>query len=68
MNFKVDFGAEVTAIFERSYKELKNKPQLEKSWKKTVWTGATPMRVLGQFNTQVSYNGKESIATVFVVS
>ena len=28
----------------------------------------TPLRVLGQFNGKVSYNGKESIETIFVVA
>ena len=67
MKFKVDTGAEVTAISERSYKDLK-KPQLEEAGRKLHGPGQYPLRVLGQFNGKVSYNGKESIETIFVVA
>ena len=59
--------AEVTAISKRSYRDLK-KPQLEKAGKKLYGPGQYPLRVLGQFNSKVSYNGKESIETIFVVA
>ena len=66
VKFKVDTGL-VTAISERSYSNLK-KPQLEKAGKKLYGPGQYPLRVLGQFNGKVSYNGKESIETIFVVA
>ena len=67
VNFKVDTGVEITAISERNYRELKT-PQLEKARRKLYGPERHPLRVIGQFNGKVSYNGKESIETIFVVA
>ena len=44
------------------------KPQLEKAGRKLYGPGQYPLRVLGQFNGKLSYNGKQSIETSFVVA
>eukprot|EP00731_Ephydatia_muelleri_P019117 Em0011g1157a len=49
LSFKVDTGAEVTAISEKSYREI-NKPQLEKAGRKLYGPGRYPLRVIGQFS------------------
>ena len=67
LSFKVDTGAEVTAISEKSYREI-NKPQLEKAGRKLYGPGRYPLRVIGQFSGKVSHNGRESIETIFVVA
>ena len=41
---------------------------MEKAGRKLYGPGQYPLRVLGQFNGKVSYNGKESIETIFVVA
>ena len=40
---------------------------MEKAGRKLYGPGQYPLRVIGQFNGKVSYNGKESIETIFVV-
>ena len=67
LSFKVDTGAEVTTISEKSYREI-NKPQLEKAGRKLYGPGRYPLRVIGQFSGKVSHNGRESIETIFVVA
>ena len=65
-SFKLDTGAEVTAISEQTYKSLKE-PQLLDPEKVLYGPSRQPLKTLGQFWGSLSYRGKEAKQCVFVV-
>ena len=64
VNFKLDTGAEVTAISERVYETLADPMPLEQT---LFGPGRTPLHVIGQFSSMFTYNGRTSQHTVFVI-
>ena len=64
--FKLDTGAEVTAISEKCYADLKN-PRLRKPTKVLYGPGRKPLDLVGEMTTKVSYKGMSSTQQIFVV-
>ena len=64
--FKLDTGAEVTAISEETYQQLGNIP-LEKSTRVIYGPSRTKLEVRGQIVENLSYAGKSSMQTLFVI-
>ena len=67
LTFKMDTGAEVTAISEESYKNL-GKHQLTPPEKILYGPSRQPLQVIGQFIGEISYKGKSINHPVFVVA
>ena len=66
LEFKIDTGAEVTAISDAAFGTLRG-PKLE-SPKKTLYGPArTPLRVIGQLEGELSHRGKATKQPVYVV-
>lgn len=66
MTFKLDTGAEVTAISAESYRHLK-KPHLTASDKILYGPSRQPLKVLGQLTARLDHKGKSSRQKVYVV-
>ena len=66
VEFKLDTGAEVTAISEATYKKLEAVP-LEKTSKALDGPTHQSLKVLGQFTGTLEHQGSSSTQTVFVV-
>ena len=64
--FKLDTGAEVTAVSQDSW-QLLGKPSLSTSDKQLFGPARNPLQVLGQFKGHLSYQGRASTQQVFVV-
>ena len=66
VQFKLDTGAEVTAISERMWQML-GKPQLQTPKKQLFGPASQPLQVLGHFSGLLSHKDKEARQNVFVV-
>ena len=66
MKFKLDTGAEVTAICPHTFKSLK-RVTLTKPQKVLYGPGRRPLQVIGQFQEVLSYNEKSSEQRIYVV-
>ena len=64
--FKLDTGAEVTAISEKTYQEL-GEPELHTPEKALFGPSRQPLKVEGQFRGTLTHNHRSSIQPVFVV-
>ena len=64
--FKLDTGAEVTAVSEETYEKL-GKPTLNAPGKMLYGPSRHPLRVLGQFHCDLSHKRKSTTQPVFVV-
>ena len=67
MPFKLDTGAEVTAVSKATWQML-GKPSLQPPDKQLFGPACQPLEVLGHFLGHLSYNGKEAQHQVFVVN
>ena len=67
VKFKLDTGAEVTAISERTYKTLVNPSPLEPTSLALFGPGRAPLNIVGQFSSSLAYNGRTSQHIVFVI-
>ena len=65
--FKINMGAEVTAVSEETYQRLKS-PQISTPRKTLYGPSQCQLITLGQFSGTLSYQGKSTLQTVFVVS
>ena len=66
--FKVDTGAEVTALKEETFCAFTNQlPQLQKSLHTLRGANHSPLDVVGKSQMTLTYNDKVSIQRVFVV-
>ena len=66
--FKVDTGAEVTALSEKTYDLLhESVPQLQKSTHKLCRANRVPLDVLGVTKMKLIYNSKSTTQEVFVI-
>ena len=63
--FKIDTGADVTAISEKLYKSLRS-PTLQKLCKFLKGPGQHPLQVLGQFQ-EMLHHAKLFTAKIFVI-
>ena len=66
LSFKLDTGAEVTAISMEAYKQLR-KPQLTMPEKILYGPSRQPLKTTGQFAGKFSHNGEAATQRVFVV-
>ena len=66
MEFKVDTGAEVTAISETAFRVMK-KQKLKAPTKTLYGPAHSPLKVLGQFEGELSHHGKTTKQIVYVV-
>ena len=66
LTFKVDTGAEVTAISERVFQEFEG-VVLEKPTKKLYGPSKSPLKVIGQFTHTLQYRNRSSQQEIFVV-
>ena len=66
VNFKLDTGAKVTAIMEETFKLL-NDIKLSKPSKRLHGPAKQSLNVLGQFSGTLSYKGKSSSQTIYVI-
>ena len=66
VNFKLDTGAEVTAITEETFKQL-NGITMNKPSKSLHGPARQSLNVLGQFTGQLSYKGKSSSQAIYVI-
>ena len=64
--FKIDTGAEVTAVSEESFRKLKGKDLKEPS-RLLYGPGRQPLNVLGHFTESLHYKQKSSVQKIFVV-
>ena len=64
--FKIDTGAEVTAVSEEFFRKLKGKDLKEPS-RLLYGSGRQPLDVLGQFTERLHYKQKSSLQKIFVV-
>ena len=64
--FKLDTGAEVTAVTEELH-TLLGKPALQRASKVLYGPGQQPLKVLGQFEESISYRNSSSRQVLFVV-
>ncbi|KAL5483892.1 hypothetical protein EMCRGX_G020311 [Ephydatia muelleri] len=67
VNFKLDTGAEITAISDQTFKRLSCRATLQKSSKDLYGPGQQPLEVMGQFTSNMIYNGLQSEQVVFVM-
>ena len=63
--FKLDTGAEVSAVTQDTYQSLGM--QLTTPQKVLYGPSQTPLKVIGQFQGRLEYNGKETLQSVYVV-
>ena len=66
LTFKVDTGAEVTAISERAFQEL-GEEVLKKPTKRLYGPSKLPLEVIGQFTHTLQFKGRSSQQEIFVV-
>ena len=66
LSFKLDTGAEVTAISMEAYKQLR-KPQLTTPEKILYGPSRQPLKTTGEFAGKFSHNGEAATQRVFVV-
>ena len=66
-NFKIDTGAEVTAISEEMYEQIQA-PEISAPSKTLHGPSRQPLRTLGQFPGTLSHKGKTTVQPIFVVS
>ena len=64
--FKIDTGAEVTAISEKLYKSLRS-PALQKPNKLLKGPGQHPLQVVGQFEEMLHHGQNSSQQQIFVI-
>ena len=64
--FKLDTGAEVSAVTQETYRNLGI--QLSKPQKMLHGPSQTPLQVTGQFQGKLEYKGKETLQSVYVVN
>jgi len=67
-SFKLDTGAEVTAIFKATWEQMLGKPKLQPTDQRLFGPAHQPLHMLGHFQGHLSYKGKESIQQVFEVN
>lgn len=67
LNFKLDTGAEVTAISEQAFKSL-GSPELQQPVKKLCGPTNKPLKVLGRQTVSMSYKNTSCEQEIFVVS
>lgn len=65
--FKIDTGAEVTAISERTFEKLPCRPQLNTPSKTLRGPSSHVLDVAGQFQSKLKHNNNESIQEIYVV-
>ena len=65
--FKIDTGAEVTAISEFAWKSLQNPPTLTKTTKHLCGPDRKPLRIIGEAKVNLRAKQKCSVQRVFVV-
>ena len=65
--FKLDTGAEVTAISERSFQQLKRQPATNTPTKVLYGPSRRPLQVTGCFRGTISHKDKSTIQTIYVV-
>ena len=66
--FKMDTGAEVTAISKKTYQSLQNPPLLSQPDRILCGPAQKPLKVAGQCKLQLNHKGKSSLQQVFVVA
>jgi len=66
VTFKIDTGAEVTAISEKVYQDLQ-RPTLQKSSKFLHGPGQHPLPVVGQFHATLHHGQNSSSQQIFVI-
>jgi hypothetical protein len=66
-NFKIDTGAEVTAISKEMYEQIQV-PEISAPTKTLYGPSRQPLRTLGQFSGTLSHKGKTTVQPIFVVS
>ena len=64
--FKIDTGAEVTAISEKLYKSLRS-PTLQKPCKILKGPGQHPLQVVGQFQEMLHHGQNSSLQNIYVI-
>ena len=64
---QIDAGADANIIHEGLYHQLHPQPKLQRTQVKLKPYHSTPIPVKGSFQTQLTANGKQAIATVYVV-
>ena len=67
VRFKLDTGAEVTAISERTYRTLVNPNSLQMTSLALFGPGRTPLNIVGQFSCNLTYHSRTSQHTVYVI-
>ena len=67
VKFKMDTGAEVTAISHQTYEALPKQPPLNTSDKTLCGPAKKPLQVAGQCQLLLNHKGKSSLQQVFVV-
>lgn len=65
--FKIDTGAEVTAISEQTFQKLPHKPQLNTPSKTLRGPSSRVLEVAGQFKSNLKHKNNESVQEVYVV-
>ena len=68
VTFKVDTGAEITALSDTTYNSIqKSVPQLKKSNQTLRGPNRSPLDVVGETTLKLTYKGKSSPQRVFVI-
>ena len=67
ITFKVDTGAEVTALSETTWKSMQTKPELRETKRILCGPDRQPLKVLGEMKTKLMLKTKSCTHTVFVV-
>ena len=67
LTFKMDTGAEVTAIFHRAYQQLSKPPPLSTSDKALYGPSRHPLQVLGKCQMELTYTERSCKQQVYVV-
>lgn len=67
LQFKLDTGAEVTAINERTYEKLRRKCKLSKVQKALYGPSKQQLEVLGQLQAELSHKSKTAVQPIYVV-
>eukprot|EP00795_Rhopilema_esculentum_P008818 gene8818-15293_t len=67
LRMQIDTGADANIIDESLYHQLHPKPKLRRTQVKLKPYNSPPIPVKGSFQTQLTANGKQAIATVYVV-
>lgn len=65
--FKIDTGAEVTAISDQTYNELPHRPQLNTPSKTLRGPSSRVLEVAGQFKSNLKHKDNESVQEIYVV-